>query len=373
MTKTTNTAASVLQRMAQLKNEFDATDTRPRAHVKKGSVEIFKRVKSSESLGERVVNHLTRHSQRANAVKLVEAVLKDVESVLSPAARGDIATRSSLDHERRYLGEQPSGKGLQKTIENLQELLKTDMEQNPPVPTRKPTRAPRTVRPRLTTRTSKATRPEWAGKGPSTVAGRATDRPALSKTTPPKMTKRSAAPGGRAAVPMTAQGNAVPARSPGKAKPVAPLHAAAPDLASQWEELNKFATGLLDWAELLSHAFTPSRAHFENDGVEGHTHKISTERTRAGVQAFQKFLHKVDGMTSEGIDAEWKKLNAKGKKSAEEFTAAEKNGIRHFASQLVANPAAGGSFSWVAGALAIAKIVVAEPVPPSTRIPRPVR
>jgi hypothetical protein len=378
MNKTTNTAASVLKRMEQLKGEFDATDTRPRARVKDGSVEIFKREKSSESLGERVVNHLTRQSQRANAVKLVEAVLKDVESILSPLAGKDIAIQSALKVERDYLRSvRPTNNGMRKTLESLETLLKANMAESASTgaPTRAPTRAPKSVRPRLQTRPSKATRPAWAGKGPSTVAGRTTDTPALSKTTPPKMTKRSAVPSGRAAVATTAQGNAVPARSPGKAQSVAPLRAAAPDLASQWPAVKTFAAqdSGLDWAELLSHVVTSPLAELDHDGEEIQAHKTSTAMTRAGVQAFQKFLRKVDGMTPEGIDAECKKLNAKGKKSAEEFTAAEKIGISRFASKLVANPAVVAPFPWVPGVLAIAKIVVAEPAPPSTRVPRPVR
>lgn len=373
MNKVTNTAASVLQRLEQLKGEFDATDTRPRARVNNGSVEIFKREKSSESLGDRVVNHLTRHSQRADAVKLVEAVLKDVERVLAPVARKDI--QAALATERNYLQNmRPTNNGMRKTIANLEALLKANLAE--PTPARVSTRAPKTVRPRLKTRTSKTTRPAWAGKGPSAVAGRAADTAALGKTTAPKMTKRPAAPRGRVAVAMTAQGGAVPVASQGKAKPVASRaiapHTAAPDLASQRQAMKAFAANTPDWAEFLSHALTPSITYFDDDE---RALKDSTARTRAGVQAFQKFLHRVGDMTHEGIDAEWKKLNAKGKKSAgaEEFTAAEKMGISRFASQLVANPAAVGRFPWVPGVLAIANIVVAQPAHPSTHVPRPVR
>ncbi|MDB5854202.1 MAG: hypothetical protein JWR22_2243 [Herminiimonas sp.] len=379
MNKTTNTAARVLQRMEQLKSEFTTTDTRPRARVsvKDGSVEIFQREKSSESLGERIANHLARHSQRANAVKLVEAVLKDVESILAPAAREDRGIQSELDKERVYLrSPRHTNNGMLKTIASLETLLKANIME--PTPRRASTRAPKTVRPRLQTRTAKATRPEWAGKGPSAVAGRVTDRPVLSKTTPPKMTKRPVAPSGRTAVAtaMPSRDAAVPASSSGKAKPVTPLRTAATDLASQWQAVSTFAAknNELDWAEFLSPVLTPSFSDFER-ADQGHAYKSGMEMTKAGVQAFQKFLRKVDGMTPEGINAEWKKLNVKGKKSAkdDEFTAAEKMGILRFASQLAANPTSVAPFPWVPGVLAIAKIVVAEPAPPSTRAPRPVR
>jgi hypothetical protein len=375
MNKTTNTAASILNRMEQLKSEFDATDTRPRARVKDGSVAIFKREKSSESLGGRVVNHLTRHSQRANAVKLVEAVLKDIESVLSPVAGKDMVIQSALKVERDYLqGLRPTNNGMRKAIENLETLLKANMPE--PAPTRAPTRAPKTARPRLQARPSKATRPAWAGKGPSTVAGRTTDRPVLGKTTAPKMTKRPAVPGGRAAVTtaMPAQADAALATSGNKAAPVVSRIVVA-DLASQWQAVKTFAAqgSGLDWPEFLSHVITFPLTELDHDGEGIQAHKTSTAMTKAGVQAFQKFLRKVEGMTLEGIDAEWKKLNAKGKKTDGEFTPSEKAGIRRFASQVVANSADVKAYPWGAGVLAIAKIVAAEPVPPSTRVPRPVR
>jgi hypothetical protein len=404
MNKTTNTATRVLQSIKQLKGDFDATDTRPRARVKDGVVKIFTREKSNESLGERVANHLARHTQRANAVQLVEAIVKDVENILAPLASKDI--QATLDTEHLYLQSvRPTNKGMLKTIESLEALLKENTAV--PAPTRASTRAPKTVRPRLQTRTSKATRPAWGGKGPSTVAGRATDRPVSSKTTPPKMTKRSVAPSGRAAVATTVMplhDAAVPARSSGKLKPLTPLRTAATDLASQWPAVKAFAAkeNDLDWAGLLSHVLISSPTDFDD---YGRALTDSTAMNSSGVKAFQKFLRQVDGMGPEGINAEWKKLNAEENKSAkksakelakesakklaekfteesteesaeepaEKFTAAEKMGILRFASQLAAHPTAVAPFPWVPGVRAIAKIVVAEPAPPSTRAPRPVR
>lgn len=366
----TNTAANVLKRLEQLKGEFDATDACPRARVKNGVVEIFRRDKDSESVGERAMNHLTRHSQRANAVKLVEDMLKDVENILAPVAMKDIAIQSELTTERNYLRSvRPTSNGMRKTIAHLETLLKANMAE--PAPARVATRPPKAVRPRLKTRPLKTTRPAWAGKGPSTVAGRATDRPVLGKTTAPKMTRRPAVPSGRstATTAMPGQANAAPATSRSKAAPVT-SRPIAPDLTNQWPAVKAFATSELDWAEFLSQLLPPTPADLNS---YGHALTDSRPKTRAGVQAFQRFLLKVEDMKQEGIEAEWTKLNAKGKKPGGEFTPSEKAGIRRFASQVLANSADVKAYPWAAGVLAIAKIVAAEPAPPSTRVPRPVR